>query len=1071
KGNADDVEGRTYPKDLFFAAYKGIGDVLNTGMPYLKDSIDEALKPDNKVKYVQKREIISLQNDREAQAIASMLDNRGSLYSQLSGYVDTHEKPFQFVKVFKKDLDYTSFGSKYGTYAYARVVKDCIDRINTTRNVVEKRELFLQAQNAFKSLQCAARMRGVSEESFPLNVKFNSKITLEYGRRFLQTVFDENNPKVIEQVKERKSPVRFELPKGVSPEMAVAHLASHELKDQHINQEVLADYFLVHSFAALIEAEVKRKGADPGLQAALKDLSDAGLELRENLDNLAKHMKEQKNPHLKEQPLDADILNKAADSFRDFMEKSNRFVTENKETHPDYVERFKELCSPTIAKLKKFDYEDGLEYITLDKDLLKRPVEKYEPEPYEIPSEKDAALLKNLYMTTQDARLEIGKFHSRILQNCKQADQKGGLTSALNSCIANVDAMAMFENGYHIMHAEIQPLRQTQNRIRNIVKGLKSGPGFFVQDLVPQRDMSYKAARDENASKDYRKFQLKIAKELDKIVENTIKTSKNPIRAYISMQLSNGRITALDQVVAATMYYDEQIRKNPGKTPKYSREEIEKRAAAIKDNPVYKALFIPSDAEIAQEKAYEKEYNRTLNVEAFKKAYKDKKEGYYNNVAKIPELVASLENPFSVNTQMEAQREALHKLRELGKTMDRCGFWSSRAYKNFYAELKGLARKDIDSMTTDEMGDLLHDIYKKTANFMDGRMAVRRKPEQREHFEQTLDALSILATVNRNGEIWAKDLVEKTNVIRNNLNQPAVDLKNRNAEASQKRMDVLRGRIEYDKINQTIENLNEEIRSKNLKTAAQAYSIEDLTAYPKKAGKALKLEELKTEFQTEVESASDFASVKSLIAKNLALTAVAAYKDSRENIVISEEEYKHATELFEKHSLTSKVAEQYSDKKIFKELIQNELSPETELRGAFNRLADKVKEKIDEIDQNALGAAFKLSDEELRTKFLKRYQEDKKNKVLKENDFKKFSSFDELDQELENMDIRRVNRNDQIMMGELRIDGHKANNEVINIIADEREKEKIENSKIENNKIENNKIENNEVNKLKIILN
>ena len=284
------------------------------------------------------------------------------------------------------------------------------------------------------------------------------------------------------------------------------------------------------------------------------------------------------------------------------------------------------------------------------------------------------------------------------------------------------------------------------------------------------------------------------------------------------------------------------------------------------------------------------------------------------------------------------------------------------------------------------------------------------------------------------------------------------------------KFDLDKEKLEYDKINQTIENLNEEIRGKNLKTAAQAYSIEDLTAYPKKAGKALKLEELKTEFQTEVESASDFASVKSLIAKNLALTAVAAYKDSKENIVISEEEYKHATELFEKHSLTSKVAEQYSDKKIFKDLIQNELSPETELRGAFNRLADKVKEKIDEIDQNALGAAFKLSDEELRTKFLKRYQEDKKNKVLKENDFKKFSSFDELDQELENMDIRRVNRNDQIMMGELRIDGHKANNEVINIIADEREKEKIENNKIENNKIENNKIENNEVNKLKINL-
>ncbi len=1045
-GNPEDADFRTYGKDLFFAAYKGINDALNTGMPYLKEEVDEALKPENTQKYLQQKEVINLQNDKESQMIASMLDQSGELYKSLETFIDTHHSPAIFSQ-YESEEEYTLYGGEFGSYIYAKALKNTLDELNETGNVAEKRELFLQARSCFRSLQQTAKMHGVKEDSFPLNIKYDDPMKLDIGKRFLISVFDEKSPRVIEQVKHRKSPVLFELPKGVSAQMAVAHLATEDTDDKKMTAKIVSDYNLMLTLLPVIKGEAYREGADPTIQEGFKKLVGSGQAMMKKVHKLRKDLKNQEK------------LNAAADDLNRFFKDFNQFVKDN-ENNPELMDRVRDLLSPVIAKFRKMNFEAGLQKFKTDEEkaLLHRPAEKYKPEDYEIDSERDALISSSLYMSKSEAYTAGAMMFQKIEELAKADNRNGSLANSLENLVHPIDDICYFRPPYTNNnkingHNEMTTLRQIENKMRQITESLKSKqPRYFGDEIYKLRDQCYEESRNENRSNLFRKVNLKIYKALDSYVERAFKASANPIKAYIGANLT--RDNGMELAAAAYLYQHEQILKNPTKIPKYNKSEIEKRAKQIKGSELFKTLFVPSEKELETARKYEEKYGRVLDEEKFLKNYANRKRNYYNNASKLPELVGVIENPFAFDTTPDLQKNALLKLRELGQTLDSCSFWSSSAYKKYFAAMKDLGRKDFDNMTSEEMGVLLNDIYKKAEKFMNGRMANRKKPEQREHFEQTLDTMSILSGVGRYGSVLADEQVKKTNTIRERLHQPTVSLKNRTIDKTKQRLDDLRGRVGYERTDQSLDDLFKNVGTLSKDFPAYRYTYaEQIRDLPKNVKDVKPVDDLMNEIKQKVTEKEndkhDFKFAKEVVASSLALTAITAYKAKNGENVVNLKEYNYAKDLFMKHSMTSKVAETYSDTNELKNLF-NVQNPEEKpfdtidtLNSKFHEGRAEVKKKMDQLDENLLGDAYKLTDLQLANKFHRRYQQRKVDEILKKNDIKKFKTFDEFDKELEEMDINKFNENDELMMDNLQVNRKNLNTKIIKEINDKRQDELI----------------------------
>ena len=293
------------------------------------------------------------------------------------------------------------------------------------------------------------------------------------------------------------------------------------------------------------------------------------------------------------------------------------------------------------------------------------------------------------------------------------------------------------------------------------------------------------------------KQQFKLfAGENEKILAKQVKTLANadPFEKYV-MSHSAPVVTVsskdgaehLAKLIAAHQWKQKVMSiPNPNNRPAFKPKTIDGKAADLMKNPVFKAMYTKKQGEEV-----------VWDVSKIKDTI-ERNEAY--------KAINRLEEPFLFDIDPRKQRDALKTLQNLGNILPSSRKASSD-YQRFNGYMKSLAELDVDNMRIDELGLTLGRVYRETERYMKGRKSERMTDTQQEHFNETLDVLAVLAKTGKNGKALADKLVNRTNEVRTNwfhkiFDEKTVSLEGRSNEATQRRIDILEGRIRPQAQNQ-----------------------------------------------------------------------------------------------------------------------------------------------------------------------------------------------------------------------------------------------------------------------------
>jgi hypothetical protein len=862
----------------------------------------------------------------------------------------------------------------------------------------------------------------------------------------------------------------MELPKDVSYEMAVAFFAQGKVMDDNLrNPDTVSRYFMDNVLTKGLEYLNESKSVSKEFKEAIKPLYNAAKQFSYNLNQfelLSRYKEEKGYIKTDDQSKNLGIL---SENLKDVIDASNDFINKYSETNPEFVDLYLSKCGPLISAFKDFNFKSTLNnYKT---EVLKQPEGVPVHPDYELYNDDSKAINSKLYINSTKAWYNTAYLGINIGKNIIDPKNinafKNTQTAIYNQATryARLDTNDNSKMDFTLGELEAGEMALLRQKLNGVTPNKSSDPEMLGKDLIELRNLAYAKATEhpENHTSTYRKMWLKVYNLTNKYyLEGLNKGDK--FANYVSSQAgftgTGGADTVNVNVVAAYLWQHEQLKKNPNKTPKFSQAEIEKKARALKDSSIYQAYFIPTNAEIKEAKkkheAYIKKYNYDINERPFDKdkfleSYKKQKESMFSNTALIPMAVANFEKPFMQGVSPAEQRRALKQLAELGQIMDRCSFWSSKQYKAFYYGLKDLAKKDIDNMPSEEMGELLKDLFDKSCAFMNGRMGVRKKPEQREHFEQTLDAMEIFSHLGKNGEKLVESMIQSTNTMRQSYKQAEVSLEGRTTENTRIRLKKLRGELKDRRICTGIDLLDDQFTKKG---SVRASEITEETKLPKAPKNAVELIDLNAEIQAINaklgEKENGYVLANECVPKLLALNYIAAYKGQENNPVISDKEYKRAVEIISRHRGAQELVIEYEKADKIQELLDSDNKIQA-LSDKFKEKATTIKSEYENIDKKKLGGVAGISDEMIEHRIRERYRKNAEAKILKENPLKNVDSLDELDKQLELMDAKNLNKNDAVLFEQHGIDVNEEANKVIQNVEQKRNDYKIEQEIKENN--------------------
>ncbi len=1049
----------SYKREDFLNTLKEINRHVNCGYDNIDEEIKYELTPKAKAEYLKKREVIDFKNDPKAVYVASLLDTGSKNYKQLEDMVYYVSSPGQW-----DDAD------DYLKYSYGKNLMNLIAEINSTTQASRKRELMLQAYTTFDCLYNLAKEEKYKNAEFITNCENLDPIQKELGSNTLNVLFNENDEMVVKQFKSRKQPKLMELPKDVSYEMAVAFFAQGKVMDNNLrNPDTVSRYFMDNVLTKGLEYLNESKSVSKEFKEAIKPLYNAAKQFSYNLNQfelLSRYKEEKGYIKTDDQSKNLGIL---SENLKDVIDASNDFINKYSETNPEFVDLYLSKCGPLISAFKDFNFKSTLNnYKT---EVLKQPEGVPVHPDYELYNDDSKAINSKLYINSTKAWYNTAYLGINIGKNIIDPKNinafKNTQTAIYNQATryARLDTNDNSKMDFTLGVSEATSMALLRNKLNGVTPSATSDPEMLGKNLIELRNLSLAKVNEnpEHHSNTYRKMWLKVYNLANKYYLDGLNKG-DKFANYVSSQAgftgTGGADTVNVNVVAAYLWQHEQLKKNPNKTPKFSQAEIEKKARQLKESPIYKAYFVPNDAEIKEAKkkheAYIKKYNYDINERPFDKdefleSYKKQKESMFSNTALIPMAVANFEKPFMQGVSPAEQKRALKQLAELGQIMDRCSFWSSKQYKAFYYGLKDLAKKDIDNMPSEEMGELLKDLYDKTVNFMNGRMGVRKKPEQREHFEQTLDALEIFSHLGKNGDKLVKNMLHSVNVIRQSHGQAEVSLEGRTTENTRIRLKKLRGELKDRRIVTGIDLLDEQFTKKGHFRAGEVNEETKLPKAPKNAGKLI---DLNTEIQAINaklgEKGNGYVIANECVPKLLALNYIAAYKGADNKAVISEKEYKRAVEIISRHRGAQELVVEYEKAGKIQELLESD----NKIQLLSDKFKDKnatIKSEYEALDNKKLGGVAGISDEMIEHRIKERYQKNVVNKILKENPLKNVDSLDELDRQLERMDAENLNKNDEVLFEQYNIDAGEQADKAIQIVEQKRKDYKIEQEIKKNN--------------------
>lgn len=1061
----------SYKREDFLNTLKEINRHVNCGYDNIDEEIKYELTPEAKADYLKKCEVIDFKNDPKAQYVASLLDTDSKDYKDLKDFVYNNSNPNRWNETYENL-----------SYSYAKNLLDLIHDINMTKKASGKRELMLQAYNSFEAFYALSKEHKLRSGGFLKNCENLSPVQKELGSSYLNILFNENDEMVVKQFKERKQPAIMELPKDVSYEMASAFFAMGRIMDDSIkNADMVNRYFYYNVlYGGLTDINLSGNYSRE-LKTAIKPLLDKVKDFNEKLANFEDNSSYKKDDNKKKYIKTSDQkdeLEELGESLEEVVKASNDFVKKYSETNPEYVQTYLNKCGPFIAAFKNFNYKDVLN--NYKEENLNKPAEEAVYADYELYNDDTRSINSKLYLNSTLAYSYKYKLGDSIMTTLSERKNITSFTRSVQELYDRFTGLCLLGDrdkwnfSVQLMQRERDELSKIRHKLGQLNPKGKQ-PSYTGQDFITLRNTVYTYATDPKNSEGFRKECLKVYNLTNKYYTEAINKG-DKFNNYIATQTgfmgTGGAETVNVNVVAAYLWQHEQLKKNPNKTPKFSQAEIEKKARQLKESPIYKAYFVPNDTEIKEAKkkheAYIKEYNYDINEKPFDKDtfledFRKQKESMFSNTALIPMAVANFEKPFMQDVSPAEQKRALKQLAELGQIMDRCSFWSSKQYKAFYYGLKDLAKKDIDNMPSEEMGELLKDLFDKSCAFMNGRMGVRKKPEQREHFEQTLDAMEIFSHLGKNGEKLVEHMIQSTNTMRQSYKQAEVSLEGRTTENTRIRLKKLRGELKDRRICTGIDLLDDQFTKKGSVRASEITEETKLPKAPKNAGELIDLNaEIQAITKRLGEKENGYVLANECVPKLLALNYIAAYKGQENNPVISDKEYKRAVEIISRHRGAQELVIEYEKADKIQELLDSDNKIQA-LSDKFKEKATTIKSEYENIDKKKLGGVAGISDEMIEHRIRERYRKNAEAKILKEHPLKNVDSLDELDKQLELMDAKNLNKNDAVLFEQHDIDVNEEANKVIQNVEQKRNDYKIEQEIKKNN--EANKAKNTEFKK------
>ncbi|MBR6897074.1 MAG: hypothetical protein IKN24_02780 [Lachnospiraceae bacterium] len=459
----------------------------------------------------------------------------------------------------------------------------------------------------------------------------------------------------------------------------------------------------------------------------------------------------------------------------------------------------------------------------------------------------------------------------------------------------------------------------------------------------------------------FRKTCKNVFTKLEKYMEkHYVVDPEHPFEDFIMKNSGSNaqgrRAEAMSNVVAAYQWKLANQNLPDDRKKPFNRNEIQKAGKEVLKDPIFRDFFKAGPGETGMD---------------LSDGLSDMRLNIYSTDHRFMQVIGHMNNPFAHRITMEQQREALKGLMELGKVLDTCE-GASADYKDFFHTLKDLKNKNIRTMDSQEMARTLKNCYDKTEKFMKGRKRNRRWAEQREHFEQALDALAVLSKAGNYGKALADKLVNRTNVVRGHWLQSKVSLEGRSTEKTKNRLEKLRGVQKTLKANDEIRAKEREIHKKHYVKASEIDKVEDLPELPDDITDTVKVDDLKDEIEETMNSAdASYGKVNNTVSQMLAFSTTPVFRNKSGQAVMAGKQFADSVNVMSQHECTTKISEEMAKQNARGQLMDKE-NPYKEIRQNFDAKNEQLRQKLDNEEREVLGAAYGLSDEQCREILKKR---------------------------------------------------------------------------------------------------
>ena len=953
------LRGEAYRRGDLLTDLASLDTLLNLDFGPAAEQIEPELSEEKKQEYLEKGPVRDLLQDPDAKMAVELLNPASEVYTTLQDLIRVLS-PHQDDRTLKRN---------------AQALRDVANRARKTEDPIALRTAILQMTQQIKMVRECYESRDYRPGAIHLNGSNDNvvfppdpaKLNLDEAEAFLIRYFDENDPKVLDQVKANTNQTKLIVPKN-DPLRLLYHLSANQA-----DGSVTPDNAMLYAVTDVLDQkryQIKDRAVRVRLQEVMRPLFVLRNFVKENID---------------EHGWTFEKIKTESDKISNLLKTTDDELVEFDKVADEETKKFvHRVLNPFRQRLANMDVENiSRKYDKLDFGPAPQQAAWEIPDP-QAANQQGGAEQENLRLYSDGelyaTRVELyDGFYRRLVKN--SLDDLMGQNNALAVYDANGEKCWVGQEGADYMlwlNRVRQELPGIFTKLKNNFDTNKENTltaqeqKMLLADLRESgqtfRDIAAKARNYNEETQIFINACKKMAESIDKALEKAVEPNRHTdaLKAYVAfhagshMNVGDKEKLEASAKVAGAYQWAQENNYRPGK--KISVSAFNEKALELQKNPCFLEYFRNRKAEPEVDpNDPEGKPKYKVNRFALENAVKYSRSGGLVNV---------LRRPLVYGVSREEKLQALKELRKYGDVLDHCS-GASKKYKKFYHSLKDLSLLDLDRMSNDELGKRLQDVYDKTAQYMKGNKAVSWFKVRREHFEQALDVLSVIQRCGVYGQRLADSLVKRTNTVRGNklFKQPTVDLKGRSPEKTAKRLAACRGIVATEQSRDIIALIEKQMKQAKLTRASEAADVRNLPELPQDVEKRVKLSDKMAQIRSFLESGGyNFNDSNARVPEMLALTITPAYKQNGE-IVLDEAQYQRNVRVMKQHLAAVDLVREYSEDQKRTQLRQHENANKCgQLRLEFNEKEQVINDQIEAQDQQQMGQNYKLTDEEVRQK-------------------------------------------------------------------------------------------------------